>query len=226
MDPLQQFLHALHFQRRTEITRKNIASGNQFSDLLIGNIPTFQIMLQKLLITHGKVFLKSFKSTLTILGNLSLVILFFQFFLAFLIFQFLPIYKRAEIHAPAIQTFYQIFHQSCPVSSLLVHLIYKYKYRYPVTFQQPPQSLHMALNPVRTTDHQNGIIQYGKRPFHLRRKIHMPWGIHQRHRKITKHQLCLFRKNRDPPCPFQFKIVKKRILMVHSPHLANTSRQI
>ena len=63
------------------------------------------------------------------------------------------------------------------IRSRLVHLVHEQKHRHLILRQKPKQRPRMRLHTVRPADDQNRVIQYLKRPLHLRRKIHMPRRI-------------------------------------------------
>ena len=125
-----------------------------------------------------------------------------------------------------IQLFLQLQKQTRPVGSRLIHLVDKKERRNLIFFQQPPQRLHVALHTIRSAYEQHRIVKNLQRPLHLRRKIHMPRRVHQRHFHIIQHYLCLFGKDRDAARALHRKIVKKRILMIHTPELPYSSGQV
>ena len=76
-----------------------------------------------------------------------------------------------------MQFLFQFQEQRLLIRSRLVHLVHEQKHRHLILRQKPKQRPRMRLHTVRPADDKNRVIQYLKRPLHLRRKIHMPRRI-------------------------------------------------
>ncbi|MPM73877.1 hypothetical protein SDC9_120862 [bioreactor metagenome] len=93
-----------------------------------------------------------------------------------------------KIHAAAVQAALQLRQQRGPVGPRLVHLVDKQECGYAAPLQQPPERQGVALNAVRSADHQNRAVQHLKRPLRLGGKIRMTGGIQQRQLQTVQRQ--------------------------------------
>ena len=73
----------------------------------------------------------------------------------------------------------------------------------------------MGLDSVAAADDQHRTVQNRQHPLRLRRKVHMPRGIHQGQVPALSGNSCLLGKNGDAPLPLQQKAIQKRVPMVH-----------
>ena len=84
----------------------------------------------------------------------------------------------------------------------------------------------MALDAIRAADDQNGIIQHLQRPLHLRGKIHMAGGVHQRQLRFRQLQPGQLGENGDAPLPLQRIVVQKGVLVIYPAQTADAAARV
>ena len=192
----QQRLHSFQAQSRSEVTGKNLPGRHRLRHGCIGQPSRLQILLQKRLAAKRQFLKKSFL-LVSVKGNTSFV-----------------------------QLTLQLGEQRRAVVVRLIHLIHKHKDRDTILLQKLPERCGMPLHPVGAADHKQRVIQHLKRPFHLRRKVHMPRGIQKRQLQLPPGKPCLLGKNRDPTLSFQGKIIQKGIPVIYPPKLSHCPRSV
>ena len=92
--------------------------------------------------------------------------------------------------------------------------------------QQVPDRARVALNALRTGEDQDRNVHDGDRALHLRGKVHVPRGVHEKELPAAEHKLRLIGEDGDPPRALQRVRVQEGVLVVDPAHRPDAVRVV
>ena len=193
VQPFQEFIHALQFQRGPEITGDNLPGSHAPCQLFRRNAALFQIGVHPGLFQKRRLLIKAVAAV------------------------------PGKVHAAAAEPGLELFQDCRPVCPCQVHLVDEKEHRHVVAFQQFPQRLRVRLHPVRAADDQDGVVQHLHGALGLCGKVHVSRRIQQSIRCAAVVNARLVRKNGNAPVPFHGVGVQECSLVIDPSQLADLS---